>query len=59
MQYTYAGTSTSNSVRRTGILGDSPVDYDYGSAGGINDRLSRIQKVIDANDAGCVAEYTY
>jgi RHS repeat-associated protein len=57
--YTYAGTSTSNSVRRTKITGHASTGYDYGATGGINDRLSRVESVVDSNDGSVTAEYTY
>lgn len=57
--YTYAGTSTSNFVRRTKITGDASTGYEYGATGGINDRLSRVESVVDSNDPSVTAEYTY
>lgn len=57
--YTYAGTSTSNYVRRTKVVGDASTGYDYGATGGINDRLSRVESVFDTNTSGVTAEYTY
>jgi len=59
VQYSYAGTSTSNYARRTAIVGDSPVNYNYGATGGINDYLSRIQSIVDGNDSSVTADYTY
>lgn len=59
MQYSYAGTSTSNYARRTAIVGASPVNYSYGTTSGINDYLSRIQSIVDGNDSNVTAEYTY
>ena len=57
--YTYAGTSTSNSIRRTNIGGVADIDYDYGAANGINDYLSRVQSVVDGTNAAVFAEYSY
>lgn len=59
VQYGYADGSA-NTIRPTGLTypNGRALTYDYGTAGGINDRASRIASIIDDNSTHLV-DYQY
>jgi hypothetical protein len=57
--YGYADGSA-NTIRPTGLTypNGRELTYDYGTAGGISDRASRIESIVDDDDAQLV-DYQY
>ncbi len=60
VQYEYADGSD-NSIRPTAILypNGRQLDYEYGSANGIDDSLSRVAAIIDESSSVNLAQYQY
>ena len=62
VQYAYAsGGSSSNQIRPTSLTypNGRQIDVNYGSSGGINDQLNRVNAIIDDSTSVTLAGYTY
>jgi RHS repeat-associated protein len=60
VQYSYTDGST-NTVRLTAMTypNGRVLNYDYGSSGGLNDALSRVESLIDDDGVTDLADYSY
>ncbi|HVS71952.1 MAG TPA: hypothetical protein VHQ47_11910 [Phycisphaerae bacterium] len=62
VRYGYAsGASSSNQIRPTTLTypDGRQIDFDYGTSGGMNDRLNRLNALIDDSTTTTMAAYTW